>query len=839
MDHSSPNSQGGAIRNSGNLTLILSSVSGSEAASGGAICNLGTMEVRDSKLSNNQAENAGAIYNIGTLRMEGLTILSNRATLGFGGALYNAGELGVAKSTFAFNAADGGNAPHAQPDGRGAGGGGAGLGGALYLEKGGASLTNCTFWQNRSTGGTGGAADSAQSAGEGAGNAAGASFGGIAGYGGGGGGGISGSLTLGSGGPGGAGGFGGGGGGGAGGLSARSSGTIGSGGFGGAGGYGGGKGGTGGAGSAFWDGVGSGGGGGGGGGMGGAVFVFGGDVTVVNCTIAGNTAWGGAGGVGAGGASPGATGEGYGGGVFNYGGFVHLLNTIVGGNGAATGSGDFAGFVLSAGFNLISDPDGTIGLVSTDLQKVSSGLSPLQDNGGPTPTCSLQTGCPAMGKGTSMGAPSTDQRGVFRPWNQIDIGAYQNATASVPIINWATPADIVFGTALGASQLNAQAGAEGTFAYTPAAGTVLPVGLHQMLTVSFTPADLTRYTANTRTVFIDVLKADQSIAFSPLSNLRVGDPPVLLDASASSGLPVVFSVISGDATLSGHLLTLGSQPGPIVVRAFQQGDNNYNSVSLDQTFELRSILPPVLTGQPMSQTVNRGEPVTLAVSATSGPLSFQWRLDGVPLPGEIRSSLILPRVNSALAGSYDVVASNSSGSVTSAVAQVTVLVPAGSPDIASQPACQNVRAGEGATLSVVAAPGNPTLSYQWYQGSSGDVSNPIPGAIGPVYRALNLTHSASVWVNVSNEFGTIDSNTAVVTVFPSNAARLRLQALAGQTGLTIDGVVGTTYRIQYATSLKQPAWVPLIDLSLPTTPFTFLDSGASGQPARYYRVVIP
>ena len=45
-----------------------------------------------------------------------------------------------------------------------------------------------------------------------------------------------------------------------------------------------------------------------------------------------------------------------------------------------------------------------------------------------------------------------------------------NVLKATPVITWATPADITYGTALSATQLNATASVPGTFAYTPAAG---------------------------------------------------------------------------------------------------------------------------------------------------------------------------------------------------------------------------------------------------------------------------------------------------------------------------------------------------------------------------------
>src|SRR6185503_12512722 len=58
-----------------------------------------------------------------------------------------------------------------------------------------------------------------------------------------------------------------------------------------------------------------------------------------------------------------------------------------------------------------------------------------------------------------------------------------------PVITWPAPAPIVVGTALSATQLNATTTVAGTFAYTPASGTVLPLGTGQTLSVTFTPTD--------------------------------------------------------------------------------------------------------------------------------------------------------------------------------------------------------------------------------------------------------------------------------------------------------------------------------------------------------------
>jgi len=72
------------------------------------------------------------------------------------------------------------------------------------------------------------------------------------------------------------------------------------------------------------------------------------------------------------------------------------------------------------------------------------------------------------------------------------------------IITWNNPADIAYGTALSAAQLNATADSPGEFVYNPPAGTVLLSGSNQNLKVSFTPSDLESYKPATQTVQINV-----------------------------------------------------------------------------------------------------------------------------------------------------------------------------------------------------------------------------------------------------------------------------------------------------------------------------------------------
>ncbi len=75
---------------------------------------------------------------------------------------------------------------------------------------------------------------------------------------------------------------------------------------------------------------------------------------------------------------------------------------------------------------------------------------------------------------------------------------------SQPSITWGAPSSIVYGTPLGSSQLDAIANVPGTFAYTPAAGAILAIGV-DTLSVTFTPNDSIYYTTATATTTITVV----------------------------------------------------------------------------------------------------------------------------------------------------------------------------------------------------------------------------------------------------------------------------------------------------------------------------------------------
>ena len=88
-------------------------------------------------------------------------------------------------------------------------------------------------------------------------------------------------------------------------------------------------------------------------------------------------------------------------------------------------------------------------------------------------------------------------------------------------------------------------------------------------------------------ISVNATAQNQTITFNPIADKLTTDAPFLLNATASSGLPVSFQVIAGPATLSGNSIILTGSPGPVTIRASQAGNSNFNPApDVNRTFQV-------------------------------------------------------------------------------------------------------------------------------------------------------------------------------------------------------------------------------------------------------------
>ena len=197
--------------------------------------------------------------------------------------------------------------------------------------------------------------------------------------------------------------------------------------------------------------------------------------------------------------------------------------------------------------------------------------------------------------------------------------------ATAPSITWAAPAAITYGTALGATQLDASATIPGAFVYSPAAGTVLAAGL-QTLSVTFTPTDTTDYPTATQTVQITVNKANPSITWAVPAAISYGTAlgAPQLDASSTVAGAFVYTPAAGT------VLNAGTQT--LSVTLTPTDNNDYNqatqtvSLTVNKAAQTITFTPPAAVAfgsAPITLTATggaSGNPVTFTL--VSGPASL-------------------------------------------------------------------------------------------------------------------------------------------------------------------------------------------------------------------------
>jgi len=196
--------------------------------------------------------------------------------------------------------------------------------------------------------------------------------------------------------------------------------------------------------------------------------------------------------------------------------------------------------------------------------------------------------------------------------------------------------------------------------------------------------------------------------------------------------------------------------------------NNSTDLALASITVTTTLAAPAIATQPMAQSVTAGQAATLTVSATGGgTLAYQWRRGGIAIAGATAASYTIAATAVTDAGSYDVVVTNSAGSVTSAVATLAVTSASGAPAIMAQPVSQSVALGASVTLTVSVS-GSGTMRYQWRHDGVA-----IAGATAVSYTlaAAKALDAGSYDVVVTNANGAAISVAATLEVTaPGSAA---------------------------------------------------------------------
>jgi N-acetylneuraminic acid mutarotase len=208
--------------------------------------------------------------------------------------------------------------------------------------------------------------------------------------------------------------------------------------------------------------------------------------------------------------------------------------------------------------------------------------------------------------GTILTAGTHTLSVTFTP---TDTSSFQAATATVtlqvnpatPVITWAAPSPINYGTALSGTQLDASASLNGnpvagTFVYSPAAGTILTAGT-DTLTVTFSPTDTTDYVTAKASVTIEVGQNTPTITWAKPAAITYGTAlgTTQLNATATyNGVTVPGTFLYFPA--AGAVLPVGTQTLNLV---FTPNDNtDYAVVQASITLTVTQATPIVAWQSP-------------------------------------------------------------------------------------------------------------------------------------------------------------------------------------------------------------------------------------------------
>lgn len=254
------------------------------------------------------------------------------------------------------------------------------------------------------------------------------------------------------------------------------------------------------------------------------------------------------------------------------------------------------------------------------------------------------------------------------------------------------------------------------------------------------------------------------------------------------------------------------------------GGDQYDAIQLYAIWQI-AVTEPVITTQPSSQSVYRGDSATVSVAATTayGTLSYQWQSsdDGstwadisgatstsyAPSTTTVRTVYYRCIVTSTAAGQSKTVTSATASFVVNATPKAYISV---------QPADATAFVGETKTVSVTAS-GN-SLSYQWYSSSDGSTFTQISGATSSSYTYPTSTVGETYYkceiTNTLNGYTAVESTRAAkitvanvsVPVFVTNPQSEVVYIGTDASDLTASATSNASITYQWQSSSNGSSW---------------------------------
>jgi subtilisin family serine protease len=321
------------------------------------------------------------------------------------------------------------------------------------------------------------------------------------------------------------------------------------------------------------------------------------------------------------------------------------------------------------------------------------------------------------------------------------------------------------------------AGAAALLAGAYPSATVAEIKAALMATVDFLPSLTNKMVSHGR---LNVGRAIFHAGLSTDAPPNVLTPP--LSQTVGLGYPATFCVIAtGAQPLDFFWQFEGSQIAhttePVFTRPNIQLSHAGNyGVILSNAFGITTsavatltvVTNPTILAEPQGLRALDGTNVSFEVKAAGAyPLSIQWQRNGAKLPGETNATIAFVNTQGTMTGDYRAVLTNSYGSVTTALARLTVLT---RPHVIVQPQSQTVAVGANVTLSVtVTDAATLPIGYRWRF-----MSNQVTraGAVTVLNEFTHATNLLNIQTNLSGIWSALLTNESPsgISILPSSNA---------------------------------------------------------------------
>ena len=386
--------------------------------------------------------------------------------------------------------------------------------------------------------------------------------------------------------------------------------------------------------------------------------------------------------------------------------------------------------------------------------------------------------------GTVLGAGSQTLGVSFTPTDTTDYVSPVTATVPIvvtkatPVLSWATPAPIPYGTALGAAQLNTTANVAGSFSYTPAAGTVPGAG-SQTLSVLFTATDTADYGTATATVTLAVTPAAPVIAWTAPAAIAYGTPLGSAQLNASANVAGAFSYSPG----LGTILPAGTQT--LTATFTPSNSTEYSSTTATTAIVVNQATPVITWETPAA--ISAGTPLSAtqlnATASVAGSFTYS------PAPGTV-----LPAGSTTLTATFT--PADTTDYASPVIATVPLTVTATDFALSASPGQQTILAGNSAAYVITVTP------------LSGDFSSAVTLSVSGLPAGVTASFSPS-----SVTPGTAAANTTMTLNTSSSTAANRRPLLPIGGGMGVLAAMLAGFGLRRARKASRRLLVTVLALS--------------------------